>query len=182
MFDFFSGTNYVIQKWNPARDGVGVGLIILESTQTLIVDESFRICHSSPNSETIGLIPPQKRDQLPKYPTKREHLFNEIAFSFFETYIREISKCLIESRNAVSIFKCISSWTLFCNCSWKKKHLSDTVNSLHISRTALVFLSENIDRLEIFHFLKANTYSALISRTKTIFFNYMNSYFFILIN
>lgn len=122
LFDFFSGTNYVIQKWNPARGGVGVsGLIILQSTQTLIVDESFRICHSSPNSETIGLIPPQKRDQLPKYPTKREHLFNEIAFSFFETYIREISKCLIESRNAVSIFKCISSCTLFCNCSWKKK-------------------------------------------------------------
>lgn len=51
----------------------------------------------------------------------------------------------------------------------KKKHLSDTVNSLHISRTALVFLSENIDRLEMFHFLKANTYSALISRTKTFF-------------
>lgn len=62
----------------------------------------------------------------------------------------------------------------------KKKHLSDTVNSLHISRTALVFLSENIDRLEMFHFLKANTYSALISRTKTIFFYYMNSYFFYL--
>lgn len=54
------------------------------------------------------------------------------------------------------------------------------MNSLHISRTALVFLSENIDRLEMFHFLKANTYSALISRTKTIFFYYMNSYFFYL--
>lgn len=52
---------------------------------------------------------------------KWEYLFNEIVFLFFEINIREILKCLIELRNVVSIFKCILSCMLFCNCRWKKK-------------------------------------------------------------